>query len=613
MCGICGIVARDGRPDLAVLRAMNAAIAHRGPDDEGEFTRGRVALAMRRLSVIDVAGGHQPMTSRDGRYTIVYNGETYNFEGLRRDLDGPWRTRSDTEVVLELWARHGRDALSRMNGMFALAVHDREADTVTLARDRVGEKPLYWADLGDRVLFASELRALRPHVPSDVDREALAQYLALNAVPAPRSILRAARKIPPGSGIVIGDAIESFTWWRPPAPGGRASVERTGEMLRASVKARLVSDVPIGVFLSGGLDSSAVAACAVEAHPRVRTFSIGFDDPTYDESGVAARVAAHLGTEHAQEIVTADAIRDAIPAVGSWLDEPLADASILPTYLLCRFARRHVTVALGGDGGDEVMAGYPTFLAFKARPLMRLPKALADLIPASTDYMSLEFKVRRFFRGAGRSPGRVGAVWMGAMSPEEVAEVAPAGDPLVPVDEYLKSLPKLDDPHALQAYYLRFFLGEQVIAKVDRASMAASLEVRAPFLDAPLMEYLWSLPVSAHWKRTSNKRLLKEAMRKRLPAEVLDRPKHGFAVPLAAWFRGPLKSMLTDLLSVERLNAQGLLRAAAVERLVSEHLGGRRDHSRALWALLVVQMWLDQSLEKISTTSSSSPKRSRNR
>ena len=631
MCGIAGILARAGdRPDEAALRAMTAALAHRGPDGDGVFTGGPIALGHRRLAIIDVAGGAQPMHAAGGRITGVVNGEIYNFAELRTRLEARghrFTSRSDSEVVVQGYAEWGADLLDRLDGMFALAVWDAGDGALLLARDRMGEKPLYYAERDGALIFASELRALlcNPAVAGDVDPDALARYLVYDYVPPPRSILRGVHKLAAGERLVArpGAIGAPRRYWElplaPVPPGGRITeladgAARLRAALGRAVTSRMVSDVPLGVFLSGGLDSSLIAALAARARGGdLDTFAIAFDDPSYDESAWSRRVARHIGSRHHEQRVTAGDLLALIPRLGELLDEPLADGSLVPTHLLARFARERVTVALGGDGSDELFGGYPTFVAesLTGRLLDRLPGAVAGLLaragrgierrqPASTDNFALTFIAAHFLQGVGEHGARRHQAWMSAAGTRGVAALpgpaaasAANGDLLDHAAELARRSASPDRWDRLLAFYAGGYLADDMLPKIDRASMAVSLEVRSPMLAREVVELACHLAPSLRVRGRQTKRVLRAAARGLVPDAVIDRAKHGFAMPIAGWLRGPLADFARDTLAPARLDADGLLDGRAAARAVDDHVSGRRDHRKLIWSLLAFQCWLD--------------------
>jgi asparagine synthase (glutamine-hydrolysing) len=625
MCGICGIVDRREPINREVLVRMAEAIRHRGPDDEGVYVAPNesataVGLGFRRLSIIDLASGNQPIANEDGTVRVVFNGEIYNYRSLRSELESRghrFATNADTEVIVHLYDELGARCVERLNGMFAIALWDERRQTLTLARDRFGKKPLYYADLGDALLFASELKSLveHPRCPRELDFDALARYLALEYVPTPHAIFARVRKLPGGHVLSWKDghvSVESY--WElelradHPAHPDSEYVEEFRTRFREAVRRRLMSEVPLGAFLSGGIDSSSVVAMMAEALPAkaVKTFSIGFADNSFDESEHARRVATHFGTDHHEEVFTPQVMLDLLPGVVDWLDEPFGDASILPTYLLSRYTRSFVTVALGGDGSDELLAGYPTFPADRLARLYRVPRLLhsnviyplADRLPVSTANFSFDFKLKRFLRAASAPADVRHPTWLGSFTRDEQAALL-TREPPDPLVEHRRAFgAAAGDPTARLIYlYAKTYLQDDILVKVDRASMACSLEVRAPFLDVELVEFLSRVPSSLKLRRFDTKYLLKLAMRNVLPPGIATRPKKGFGIPVAEWFKGDLRDALQDELSPERIRRQGLFESAEVQRLLSEHLSGRRDHRKALWTLFVFQLWHRRWLE----------------
>jgi asparagine synthase (glutamine-hydrolysing) len=626
MCGITGFLG-SGPPEqrAAVLRRMTRSLQHRGPDDEGVYVDAQAALGSRRLSVLDLERGRQPMAGGRDTVRVVHNGEIYNFRTLRgelRALGHSFHTDSDTEVVAHAWEQYGDACVPHLEGMFAFAVWDAAQQTLLLARDRMGEKPLYYYAGPTTFVFGSELRALleHPEVPRELDLHGLARYLAYEYVPAPFSILAGIAKLPPGCLLTVrpGDKPRVVRYWDlaaapDPGPTEQEWAGRLREQIEASVRRQMVSDVPLGMFLSGGMDSGAIAATASRLSPqRLQTFSIGFEEPTYDERPFARAVASRWGTEHTETVFTARDADGLLDQVGGLLDEPLVDGSFLPTYVLSRMARHTVTVALSGDGGDELFCGYPTFLAERAvRHVNRLPRwvraaaaAAVNRLPPSRRYGSVEFLLKQFFRGLPHSPEVRTQLLLGGLPLAEQAALLTPGvlaacrdlDVYEDLTVAVAELPALDPIDRLIHQHCLYYLGGQILAKVDRASMACGLEVRAPFLDVPLIDLARRIPASLKLKGWTTKSILKRALRDDLPSEVLTRRKQGFGVPLGAWLRGPLRPRLEQWLEPRRLAAQGLFDPTAVRRLVSEHLAGRRDHRKVLWALMMFQAWCEHYL-----------------
>jgi len=630
MCGIAGFVNGGGvAADRDILARMTATLAHRGPDGEGLFVDGPAALGHRRLSIIDLGGGAQPMANEDGTVWVTYNGELYNEDGdggLRRDLirkGHTYRTSCDTESLVHLYEEDAAAGhLGRFGvdpcGMFALAIWDGRRRRLVLTRDRMGQKPLFYAETpGGGLVFGSEPKALlcHPDVPRRLDPQSLARYLFYEYVPAPHSIWQGVKKLPPAHALIWEDGKTTVSrYWSPrwESPGSReisfaAAAARFWEMFVAAVADHCRADVPLGVFLSGGLDSSSVAAamCELGSAKRVSTFSIGFDDPSFDESRHARAVAGFLGTDHHERSFSAATVLELLPEVAGWLDEPFGDASVLPTHLLSRFARESVKVVLGGDGADELLAGYPTFAAERAARVFRwmpsparaLAGAAVGRLPVDHANMSLDFKLKQFLRGASESPALAHQRWLGSFSGAEVARVLAGGAPggFDVEAEHLHRAAGLargfDGLTRSLALYQDTYLPDDILAKVDRASMACGLEVRAPFLDAGLVDFVESLPPSYKYGKGQTKRLLKRAASGRLPASIPGRAKKGFGIPVARWLRGPLSPLIDRLLSPERLARQGIFRPDEVARRVGEHRAGVRDHRKPLWTLLMFQLW----------------------
>ncbi len=603
---------------------MAETLRHRGPDDDGYLCEGPVGLAMRRLQVLDPEGGAQPLYNEDRTVAVVFNGEIYNFRELRQELETrghTFRTRCDTEVIVHQYEEDGADCLQRFNGMFALALWDATRRRLLLARDRMGIKPLYWMDGPTSLVFASELKALLPHpdAAAELDPVGLSRYLTHEYLPAPHTILRGMHKLPPGHRLLLdegGTRVER--WWRLRFSGTRVptsqeeALEELESRLEGAVRRRLVSDVPLGAFLSGGVDSSTVVALMQRHSPRpVQTFSIGFHESSYDESPHARQVAHHLGTEHHEKIFHGQEMLDLIPQVADFLDEPLGDPSILPTFLLSRFTRAGVTVALSGDGGDELFAGYPTYRAHRAaRWYARLPawlrrtvvEPLVRALPVSDRYLSLDFVANRFVAAAALPPLQRHVTWMGSLLGDDKRRLlSPDLRRELEGDDELASARQIwdecdtDDPLGRFLHLdLRTYLQDDILAKVDRASMAHSLEVRVPLLDHTVVEFATALP--SEWKLHGGrgKVLFKKLAARLLPASIVRRPKRGFAIPVASWLRGPLREMATDLLAPERIRRQGLFEPAAVQALLHEHLERKANHRKPLFTLLMFQLWHDR-------------------
>lgn len=612
MCGITGFVGPGTRDDL---HAMMAALDHRGPDGRGSYVDEHepVFLGHTRLAIIDVGGGAQPMWSADGSIGVVYNGEIYNHRELREELTARGRKfatdHSDTEVLIHGYAEWGERLPERLNGMFAFAIYDRARHRLFLARDRFGEKPLYFARQNGLFAFASELGAIARHsrFSARLRPRSLQKFLAHGYLPAPNAILQDCEKLPGGAALsfdVASGQLKTWRYWRfriEPEERwlGRSEADLAEELrahLFTAVKRRLISDVPLGFFLSGGIDSSATLAAAASFLPpdALRTFTVGFTEPSFDETAYASTVARHFHARHDVDWLDLDTARDLAPEVLSRLDEPLADASILPTYLLSRFTRRHVTVALSGDGGDELFAGYDPFAAltparlyraFVPRPLHVLLREAANRLPISTRNMSFDFKLRRTLTGLSYGPALWNPVWLGPIEPGQIADFF--HEALTPEELYSEALEAWDASKTgslidrTLEFYTNFYLQDGILMKVDRAAMMCSLESRAVFLDNDLVEFCSRLPHSFKMRGGQRKYLLRKAVEGLLPREILHRPKKGFGIPTASWLRTmPPQPPLEPIAG---------MRMDRVSRAWSDHRKGVADNRLLLWSWLSLQ------------------------
>ncbi len=618
MCGIAGFI---GKGDEAVLRNMINSIKYRGPDFQGVSVIENVGLAQARLSIIDLSSGaNQPFFTPDGNFGMVFNGEIYNYLSLKEELlktgKYTFQTHSDTEVLLYAYIEYGLNFFSKINGMFALAIYDYRKKELMLARDRMGKKPLYYTVVVGTIIFASELKALLQHplVNKDVNLDALNEYLTFEYVPTPHTIFKSIFKLEASKYLLFKDGkiVKKDAYWKVNFQKQNISfgeaVEKLDNLLNEAVKCRLMSDVPLGVFLSGGLDSSTVAYYAQKnSSQKIKTFSVGFDEKSYDESSYANLVAKHLGTEHYQQTLTSKQCLELIPEVLGKLDEPFADPSIIPTYLLSKFTREKVTVALGGDGSDELMAGYPTFISEKYATLLRgLPKGIVSMIrglsgilPATDKNISLDFKIKQFLKGYGYSQQYTHTLWLGSFTPQlkgklftQSAKVRITnGHGMGAIDYYLQDIPTASEYDKLLYSYYKTYLLDDILVKVDRASMYNSLEVRAPFLDTNVVEFLSSLPTDYKIKGNITKRILKQVMEYKIPSEIIHRPKKGFGIPLSAWLRTDLKPLCESLLSDETISRQGLFDLNFVKSLKENHYSGKANNRKLLWNLMIFQQW----------------------
>jgi asparagine synthase (glutamine-hydrolysing) len=633
MCGIAGFAEgplaapRTQNETTALARRMCDVIRHRGPDDEGIRIADGVALGMRRLSIIDLAGGHQPIHNEDRSVWVVFNGEIYNFRTLRAELEAAghrFYTASDTEVIVHAYEAWGVEAFRRFRGMFGIALWDTRARTLLLARDRVGIKPLYFAEAAGRLYFGSELKSLlcAPDVPRELDADALDHFLSFLYTPRDGSIFRGIRKLPPGHLLTWRDGRASVApYWRLPEretfSGTEAdAVEALRTVLDDAVQSHLVSDVPLGAFLSGGVDSSLVVALmARSSGARVKTFSIGFDEPQFDELEHARRVAEHFATDHHEFVVRPDgvAILDELIA---HFDEPFADASAIPMWYVSELARRHVTVVLSGDGGDELFGGYDRYLPHpRVAAFDRFAPSVARMVAATVaGTLPHGTRGKNFLRHVGRSDrGRyLDAVrYFSAdekptlLSPEVRAMLDPV-DPEARMARRFDAWAGLPWASQMMRFDMETYLPEDILTKVDRMSMAHSIESRVPLLDNELIDFAATLPPAFKIRQGRGKHVLKEVAAGLLPPGLVDRTKQGFGVPLGLWFRGRLRELFADTLLSPRAQQRGYFDPRFVTRLVDEHLAGRRDHTLRLWQLVVFERWHQQYLDR-STTPASAP------
>jgi asparagine synthase (glutamine-hydrolysing) len=635
MCGIAGFqqVAAQSIERLTALgREMADAIAHRGPDDQGVWVDEQtgVVLAHRRLAIVDLSPqGHQPMTSASGRYVLVLNGEIYNYDELRARLGArAWRGHSDTEVLLAAFDEWGiARSLALANGMFALAVVDRTARELVLARDRFGEKPLYYGWQGDAFLFGSELKSLRRHpgFAGELDLNSVAQYCQFGYVPAPRTIYAGISKLQPGECVTLRLAaqraqLETTTFWTPPLPAcvsesldEHTAVAELDRILRRAVRLRMQADVPLGAFLSGGIDSSTIAALAqAQSSQPVRTFSIGFHESAHDESGHARAVADALGTQHTEMFVGPQDALAVVPELATLYDEPFDDSSQIPTHLLAKMTRRHVTVALSGDGGDELFGGYNRY--FYGRRLASIRSVVPGAVRALGATMVQSLQAQRWDRLLSIAPSGA-AVLFGGGRLTKLASALTADDTYSLYKDLVsrwkepqRLLPRaserstlIDDldlrrriacPIQWMMYMdLRTYLPDDILTKVDRATMACALEARVPFLDPDVAQFAAALPLHYKLRGNSGKWLLRRVLHRYLAPAFFRRPKQGFAVPLAQWLRGPLREWAEDLLSLQALRGTLAFEPGPIRASWAAHLSGRENHDQALWTILMYQMW----------------------
>lgn len=627
MCGIVGYFNLNGSPigpDQGTLQAMCQTIHHRGPDERGMTTVGPAALGMTRLSIIDLATGKQPISNEDDSVWIVFNGEIYNFQELQKKVVASGhklKTHSDTETIVHLYEDYGIDCLQYLEGMFAFAIYDKNKDRLFIARDRMGEKPLHWGVFDGQLIFASELKAVLAHPKSkkQINSEALQKYLALEYVPAPLSMFEGIHKLMPGHYMVVenGQVTTKRYWLGKPKEQLEKISEKEAEaklieLLDTSARLRLISDVPLGIFLSGGIDSSAITALAARHVNRLKTFSIGFADQSFDESSHAELVAKHVGTDHHTAIFSPQMALETLTELWQVLDEPMADASILPTFFLSKMTKKSVTVALSGEGGDELFGGYPTYQAHRmAGYWQAIPGILRkgilepaiNSLPVSHNNLSLDFKAKRFISSVDSKEDVRHYRWMGCMSiDKQLSLLKPEYSPLRTIDRLyggLTDTPLLngngngnrDVVSKIMLIDQITYLPDDLLVKSDRASMAASLEVRLPFLAYPVVEFARQLPVSFKLKGMKTKYLLKKALKSYLPESILNRPKKGFGIPTAKWLNKELASIVDELFSEKFVRQQGIFQYEQVKQLLDEHRSLRFDRRKELWTLMMFQWW----------------------
>jgi len=627
MCGITGFVNSNREAvDRSVLEAMNQAIFHRGPDEDGFYVKENVGLAMRRLAIIDLASGQQPMYNEDRTKAIVFNGEIYNYQELREKLDQlghKFYTKSDTEVIVHLYDEYGVEGLQHLRGMFAIAIWDERDKSLFLARDRVGKKPILYSHQpnGD-LIFGSEFSAVLKHpaVSREVDLEAIDNYMSYLCVPAPMTAFKQIRKLEPGHWLLWKDGeIKTQRYWQPDFSKKikiteEEAIVETTRILRESTKLRMISEVPLGAFLSGGVDSSAVVALmAQESEQPVKTFSIGFEEQDFSELKYAKRVAEHVGAEYNEFIVRPNAL-DVIPTLVDHYGEPYADSSAIPTYYVAKETRKHVTVALNGDGGDESFAGYERYAAMRiAEAYARVPAALrkvfvevpVSLLPTSELKRSRFRDAKRFLRAANLPRTERYFRWVTTFNRDTKKELYTSDfaasvsgqDPLSLLDKWFA---KANGTGTLDATLLTdqmTYLPNDLLVKVDIATMANSLEARSPFLDHKLIEFAATLPESMKMIGVGTKSLLKKVAARLVPREVIYRRKMGFGVPIGKWFRGEMKDFVRGVLLSERSLKRGIVKPDILERYVNEHIAGERDHSFQLWTFLMLELWFQRFID----------------
>ena len=626
MCGIVGIANKKAGVTHQLLEKMNLCIVHRGPDDDGFYVNENVGMAMRRLSIIDIAHGKQPMHNEDKTAWIVFNGEIYNFQELRKDLESKgsnFYTNSDTEVILHLYDRYGVDCVQHLRGMFAFSIWDTRDKSLFIARDRLGKKPILYSHLpnGD-FIYGSEFQALlaHPDISREVDYEALDSYFSYLCIPAPQTAFKQIRKLEPAHWLRWKDGnIETQRYWQPDFSkkikiSEEEAIEETTRILRESTKMRMISEVPLGAFLSGGVDSSTVVALmAQESSQPVKTFSIGFEEQDFSELKYARKVSEHIGAEYNEFIVKPDAL-EVIPTLVEHYGEPYADSSAIPTYYVAKETRKFVTVALNGDGGDESFAGYERHAAMKIAELYhRFPKILRkllietpiNLIPTSEIKKSRARDAKRFLKAASLPTTERYFRWMSTFSRDskvelytkDFSEKVSAQNPSRFLDEWFA---KANGSGIVDATLLTdqmTYLPSDLLVKVDIASMANSLEARSPFLDHKVIEFAASLPENLKMQKFETKSLLKKVAAKLVPREVIYRRKMGFGVPIGNWFRGEMKDFVRSVLLSEKSLNRGIAKREVIEKYVNEHIGAERDHTFQIWTLMMLELWFQRFVD----------------
>ena len=620
MCGICGFSGQGNQEDL--LRMMNA-IPYRGPDDNGQWQDNNGNhLGHVRLSIVDISDGQQPLASADGSIIVVFNGEIYNHRELRQELEGKGHVfktdHSDTEVIIYGYREWGVSITERLNGMWAFCLLDNNSGIMWLSRDRFGKKPLYYAEVGQNFVFSSELSSISEHsvIHPRIDRLSLKKYFAHGYIPAPRSMLTGVNKLEAGHNLIYDlrkrvSKVQRYWRLRLEPDDALSTVEIESEVSRtlieklsAAVDTRMEADVPVGIFMSGGIDSSAIAALAVAAKhgESVRTFSIGFEEPSFDESIYSDKVAQHLNTKHTREVLSLSRSIELLDSIYSRLDEPLADSSLIPTFLICQLAKNDVTVVLGGDGSDELFAGYDPFKALgysriynRLIPgkLHNLIEGVANKFPVSHKNMSLDFKLKKFISGSGFKPYYRNPVWLGPLSPQSIAELfREETDEEELYSEAIDAWYAVDrdnDVDRTLQFYTELYLQNDILTKVDRAGMLNSLEVRCPFLDVEFVDYVRTIPSHMKYDGRTTKKVLKKSLHHWLPKEILYREKKGFGVPIGKWFKN-------EQLTIGNENFDGILDVKVVDKMLKQHVNNQADWRSFLWAYYVMERWSNRPM-----------------
>jgi asparagine synthase (glutamine-hydrolysing) len=626
MCGIAGFKGQGSKENI---ESMINTLKHRGPDDTGISIDGDVCLAQARLSILDLSPlGHQPMSDSSESVNIIFNGEIYNFKEIRQDLENKnykFKSNSDTEVIIYSYIEYGLKCFSMFEGMFSIAIHDKRNGDLILSRDRMGKKPLYYLIKDKNIVFGSELKAIKKHplFTKKISDLGLRLYLKHDYIPTPLTIYEDVYKLEPGSYLIFDKENKVYTekFWDLNIKENinkdknlRHYVEEFDNIFLQSVKKRMISDVPLGIFLSGGIDSSLIALYAIKLvkNPKdIKTFSIGFENKSFDETKYANEVAKVLGTDHHSKIVKQEEIIDIINEIGYIFDEPVADASVIPTYILSKFSREKVTVALSGDGADELFFGYPTFQADIAvrffLPILSFSRGVLNkfinILPFSTNNFSFAFKARKFIEGIHADDFIRHNNWLGSFDDKTIKKILSNkyNDNKNEFENYVKDkysyYKKLGKNNGLSSLYLRTYLMDQVLVKVDRASMRASLEARAPFLDSKIVDFALSLPYSLKIKNFKTKYILRHIASKSFSRHIFNRPKKGFGLPISEWLRKDLKPILNEYLSKENIEKYGIFNYEEVKKLIDDHMQGKIERRKELWNLLTLHIWLRSNFD----------------
>ncbi len=632
MCGICGFYQYELSEGQATqtIYTMCQVMEHRGPDDVGVYQDQSLVMGMRRLSIIDLNTGHQPISNESATIWVVVNGEIYNFKELRDTLKKKghvFKTGSDSEVLIHLYEEYGIECLDKINGMFAFAIWDKKEKRLFLARDRIGIKPLHYAYFNHTFIFGSEIKSILqyPGFQKNINPKGVSLYLTYEYIPSPETIFQSIKKLPPGHFLLIdgkgGPQIRQY-WdleYRSKLyfKDEKEYQELVLEKLKESVHKRLISDVPLGTFLSGGIDSSLIVAIMKGFNEsRVDSFNIGFYEKSFDESKYADIVAKLLAINHQSQMFDTGALLKGLPEITRILDEPFGDASILPTYLLCKFCRQHVTVALSGDGGDELFAGYYTYQAHRLAKLYHLLPYLirkgiienmVPKLPVSTKNFSFDFRAKKFISGIDCPPGIRNYIWLGSFSPEEKVTLLQADffktvkdfDEFSIIHNLLRSAPVEDWLDSILYLDMKLYLQEDLLVKVDRASMANSLEVRVPFLDHEFVNVATRLPSNYKLRGMQTKYLLKKTALSYLPSRIVHRPKKGFGIPVAEWVKKELKPLFVEIFDRDKICSQGIFNYNEINRLLQDHWKGSVDNRKKLWTLFMFQRWYENIFKNV--------------